>query len=171
METKSPKLLDQVRQAIRTKHYSYRTEQTYVEWVKRFIHFHDKRHPKDMGAEEVQSYITYLANERNVAASTQNQALMGIVLREVHRLNSLIADFLLFARPISPGRERIHLNRVIEEIVVSDPDGWISCVSGNSYIRISMVNGTVVLGQHCWSAPVGPVAPVSPLSPFGPNDS
>jgi two-component system, NtrC family, sensor histidine kinase PilS len=54
--------------------------------------------------------------KEELGGSTQNQALMGIVLREVHRLNSLIADFLLFARPISPGRERIHLNRLIEEI-------------------------------------------------------
>jgi integron integrase len=79
METKPKKLLDQVREAIRTKHYSYRTEQTYVEWVKRFILFHKKRHPKDMGVEEVQAYITYLANERTMAASTQNQALSAIL--------------------------------------------------------------------------------------------
>ena len=79
METKPPKLLDQVREAIRTKHYSYRTEQTYVEWIKRYILFHKKRHPKDMGADEVQAYITHLANERMVAASTQNQALSAIM--------------------------------------------------------------------------------------------
>lgn len=78
METKPQKLLDQVRDTIRTKHYSYRTEQTYVDWIKRFIFF-NKRHPKDMGAEEIQAYITYLANERRVAASTQNQALSAIV--------------------------------------------------------------------------------------------
>jgi two-component system sensor histidine kinase PilS (NtrC family) len=54
--------------------------------------------------------------KEELGSSTQNQALMGIVLREVHRLNSLIADFLLFARPLSPGRERIHLNRLLEEI-------------------------------------------------------
>src|ERR1043165_6788587 len=79
METKPQKLLDQVRTAIRTKHYSYRTEQTYVEWIKRFILFHKKRHPKDMGVEEGQTYIAYLANERTVAASTQNQALSAIM--------------------------------------------------------------------------------------------
>ncbi len=79
METNSPKLLDQVRQAIRTKHYSYRTEQTYVDWITRFIIFHGKRHPREMGADEVQAYISYLANERGVAASTQNQALSAIM--------------------------------------------------------------------------------------------
>lgn len=79
METKSPKLLDHVRETLRTKHYSYRTEQTYVDWITRFILFHNKRHPKEMGAEEVQAFISYLANERHVAASTQNQALSAIV--------------------------------------------------------------------------------------------
>ena len=70
METKSPKLLDMVRETLRTKYYSYRTEQTCVDWIKRFIIFHNKRHPQDMGAQEVQTYITYLANERHVAVST-----------------------------------------------------------------------------------------------------
>ena len=79
METKPQKLLDRVRETIRTKHYSFRTEQTYVEWIKRFILFHKKRHPKEMGVDEVQAYITYLATERTVAASTQNQALSAIL--------------------------------------------------------------------------------------------
>jgi len=79
MVAKSPKLLEQVRESIRTKHYSYRTEKTYVDWIKRFILFHGKRHPKEMGAEEVQKYIIYLANERQVASSTQNQALSASV--------------------------------------------------------------------------------------------
>ena len=63
------KLLDRVRDAIRTKHYSIRTEQAYVGWIRRFILFHDKRHPKKMGADEIEEYLTYLAVERNVAAS------------------------------------------------------------------------------------------------------
>ena len=70
-----PKLLDQVRDVVRLKHYSMSTEKTYVGWIKRFILFHNKRHPKDMGAEEVQAYLTYLAVNQHVAASTQNQAL------------------------------------------------------------------------------------------------
>ncbi len=79
MAAKPPKLLDQVREILRTKHYSYRTEQAYIDWIKRFIFFHNKRHPKDMGAEEVQAFIAYLANERQVAASTQNQAFSAIL--------------------------------------------------------------------------------------------
>jgi len=73
------KLLDQVSDAIRLKHYSYRTEQTYKEWIKRYILFHGKRHPKEMGVHEIQAYLSHLATEKNVAASTQNQALSAIL--------------------------------------------------------------------------------------------
>ncbi|NJM68523.1 MAG: hypothetical protein HC851_24100 [Acaryochloris sp. RU_4_1] len=73
------KLLDQLRDVLRLKHYSYRTEQTYVAWVHRFICFHNKRHPKDMGAPEVEAFLTHLAVELKVAASTQNQALCALV--------------------------------------------------------------------------------------------
>src|SRR3989304_1544106 len=87
MEPTQPpkKLLDRLREILRTQHYSSRTEQTYVEWAKRFILFHHKRHPKDMGAPEVEAFLTHLALERKVAASTQNQALSALLFlyREV----------------------------------------------------------------------------------------
>jgi len=57
--TNPPKLLDQVRDKLRVKHYSIRTEQTYVDWIKRFIFFHGKRHPKDMGAQDVEAFLTH----------------------------------------------------------------------------------------------------------------
>lgn len=82
METvtvKTPKLLDQLRVAIRLRHYSYKTEQSYVQWVKRFILFHNKRHPAEMGEKEIRQFLNHLALNRNVAASTQNQALCGII--------------------------------------------------------------------------------------------
>jgi hypothetical protein len=69
-----PKLLDQVRQAARLKHFSLRTEQAYAQWVYRFVVHHGKRHPRELGAREIQAFLTWLAVERNVAASTQNQA-------------------------------------------------------------------------------------------------
>jgi integron integrase len=74
-----------VRDALRLKHYSYRTEQAYVDWITRYILFHDKRHPQDMGRAEVQAFLTHLAAERNVAASTQTQALSALLFlyREV----------------------------------------------------------------------------------------
>lgn len=70
-----PKLLDQVRDSLRARHYSFSTEETYLRWVRDFIFFHRKRHPKEVGAAEVRDYLTHLAVRRNVAASTQNQAL------------------------------------------------------------------------------------------------
>jgi len=71
--------MERVSDALRTKHYSYRTEQTYTDWIKRYILFHDKRHPKDMGENEIRAFITHLATERKVAASTSNQALSAIL--------------------------------------------------------------------------------------------
>jgi len=75
----APKLLDQVRDRIRVKHYSIRTETQYVQWIRRFILFHDKRHPRDPGAPEVEAFLTHLAVAGNVAASTQNQALSALL--------------------------------------------------------------------------------------------
>ncbi len=72
------KLVDQIRKAIRVKHYSYRTEQTYIYWIKKFILFNNKRHPNEMGEKEINRFLTYLAVNRKVAASTQNQALCAI---------------------------------------------------------------------------------------------
>ena len=77
--TQAPKLLDQVREAIRVRHYSIRTEKSYVSWIRQYILFHDKKHPRDMGEREVSSFLSYLASQRNVAASTQNQALSAIL--------------------------------------------------------------------------------------------
>jgi integron integrase len=81
----APKLLDQVRDRIRVKHYSIRTETQYVQWIRRFILFHGKRHPRDLGAPEVEAFLTHLAVEGNVAAATQNQALSALLFlyREV----------------------------------------------------------------------------------------
>jgi len=74
-----PKLLEQVRDAIRLKHYSIRTERTYIDWIKRFILFHNKRHPREMAETEVTQFLTHLARDENVAASTQNQALSALL--------------------------------------------------------------------------------------------
>jgi site-specific recombinase XerD len=73
-----PKLLDHVRQKIRIKHYSIRTEQAYIDWIKRFILFHQKRHPASMGPQEVRMFLSHLAIEHHVAASTQRQAWSAI---------------------------------------------------------------------------------------------
>lgn len=81
----APKLLEQVRDRIRVKHYSIRTETQYLQWIKRFILFHDKRHPRDMAAPEIEAFLTHLAVVGNVSSSTQNQALSALLFlyREV----------------------------------------------------------------------------------------
>jgi len=82
------KFLDQLRDILRAKHYSYSTEQTYVGWVRRYILFHNKRHPQEMGEPEVEAFLTHLAVNENVSASTQNQALHAILFlyREVLKI-------------------------------------------------------------------------------------
>jgi site-specific recombinase XerD len=74
-----PRLLDRVRDRIRFRHYSIRTEQAYVDWIKRFIRFHGKQHPATMGAAEVERFLTDLAVVHNVSASTQNQAQSALL--------------------------------------------------------------------------------------------
>jgi len=97
------KLLDQVRDVIRLKHYSIRTEETYVNWIKRFILFHNKRHPSEMGEQEISEFLTHLAVDERVAAATQNQALNAIVFlyREiVKRELGEIGDIQWAKRPL-----------------------------------------------------------------------
>lgn len=83
-----PKLLDQVRQTARLKHFSLRTERAYAQWVYRFVMHNAKRHPREMGAPEIQAFLTWLAVQQNVSASTQNQALCALLFlyREVPRI-------------------------------------------------------------------------------------
>lgn len=78
-EPPSKKLLDEVRDRLRTRHYARSTEETYILWIRRFIRFHQKRHPEEMGGEEVRDFLTHLALEEHVSASTQNQALSALL--------------------------------------------------------------------------------------------
>ena len=81
-----PRLFDQVRDVVRRRHYSIRTEQAYIHWIKRFILFHGKRHPRQMGAREVEAFLTHLDVAQKVSASTQNQALNALVFLYHHVL-------------------------------------------------------------------------------------
>jgi len=85
MKHRSKRLLDRIRDAIRLEGYSVRTEEAYVDWIKRFILFHGKRHPREMGYSDVRAFLLHLATEEGVAASTQNQALNALLFlyREV----------------------------------------------------------------------------------------
>ena len=86
MSSSQPRLLDQLRHALRARHYSYRTEQTYTQWVRRYIIFNDKRHPREMGKVEIEAFLTHLAVSRRVSASTQNQAMSAILFLYHHVL-------------------------------------------------------------------------------------
>ena len=82
-----PKLLDEVRIALRARHYSHRTEAIYINWIRRFILFHDKRHPAELAETEVNQFLTHLAVNERVSASTQNQALSALLFLYRHGLD------------------------------------------------------------------------------------
>ena len=119
----APKLLDQLRHQIRRLHYSIRTEDAYVYWVRWFIRFHGLRHPREMGAPEVESFLTHLAVERKVSASTQNQALSGILFlyREVLKIELPWLDNVVKAK--RPQRLPVVLTREEVQAVLSHLDG------------------------------------------------
>lgn len=91
MQQRPKKLLEQVRDVIRLKHYAYRTEATYVQWIRRYILFHHKRHPIEMGKVEIEAFLTHLAVQGQVAASTQNQALSALLFLYREVLNMEVA--------------------------------------------------------------------------------
>jgi integron integrase len=104
MNSPQLKLLDRVRCRIRVKGYSIRTEKTYVSWIKRFILFHDKRHPQEMGKPEIEAFLSYLAVNLNVAASTQNQAFNAILFLYNHVLNTEMPQNINAIRSKKPVR-------------------------------------------------------------------
>ena len=96
-----PRLLTRLREAIRLRHYSIRTEQVYVGWVRRYVHFHGLRHPQQLGAAQVEAFLTYLANDRNVSASTQGQAKSALLFlyKQVLGLQLPWLDEVVSAKP------------------------------------------------------------------------
>lgn len=100
----TPRLLDRVREAIRTRHYSIRTEEAYVGWIKRFIIFHGTRHPSELGVPEISAFLTDLAVRQQVSASTQNQALAAIQFLYSHVLGIPLDDALDPVRAKKPDR-------------------------------------------------------------------
>lgn len=100
-EQRQPKLLDRVRERIRVKHYSRSTEKTYIYWIRFYIHFHGLQHPKDMGATEVEAFLSHLATAREVSAGTQNQAMHALLFlyREVLGIDLPWLDGITRAKP------------------------------------------------------------------------
>jgi len=126
-EAQKPKLLDQVREAIRVRHYSLRTEDTYVQWIKRFIFFHKKRHPVEMGEREIAQFLSALAVGRHVSASTQNQALNALLFlyRHVLDLNPSWIDNVIRAK--RPERLPVVLTKEEVKALLGAMDGvpWL----------------------------------------------
>jgi hypothetical protein len=140
-EHRPKKLLDQVRDAIRLKHYSYRTEQAYVGWIKRYIYFHDVRHPSEMGAPEVEAFLTHLAVKEHVAASTQNQALSALLFlyREVLHQELGPVDALRAKRP----------KRLPTVLTKGETLRLIGCLSGTHQLMAKLIYGSGVRLMEC----------------------
>lgn len=131
----SPKLLDRVRQRMRVGHYSLRTEKTYVAWIRRYILFHDKRHPEEMGKDEVEAFLTHLAVEGQVAVSTQNQALNAILYlyRQVLDIDLPWMDDVV--RPKRPAR-------VPEVLSVQEVAQVLAELQGTNYLMAALLYGS-----------------------------
>jgi integrase len=132
---RSPKLLDAVRNEIRLRHYSIRTEHAYVDWIKRYIEFHGMRHPREMGASEVTRFLTHLATHDNVAANTQNQALCALVFLYRHVLKKDIGEFSDVVRAKRPQREPTVMS--LDEV-----ERVIGCMSGTHKLMALLMYGT-----------------------------
>ena len=131
----APKLLDQVRGKIRLKHYSLRTEQTYVDWIKRFILFHGKRHPKEMGAAEVEAFLTHLAVAGKVAASTQNQAKSALLF--------LYKEVLGIELPWLDNVERAKAPKRLPVVLTRDEvQAVLSRLEGTHWLIVSLLYGS-----------------------------
>jgi integron integrase len=122
-EPRKPKLLDQVREVLRRKHYSIRTEEAYVDWIKRFILFHGKRHPMQMGESEVTAFLSHLASARNVAVSTQNQALSALLFLYRDVLRRDLAFLGKIERPQRTPRVPVVFTRQEVQRVLAHLDG------------------------------------------------
>jgi integron integrase len=137
-----PRLLDQVRDVIRTRHYSLRTEEAYVAWIRRFILFHGKRHPTEMGAGEVGAFLTHLAVDRDVAASTQNQARSALLF--------LYKDVL--ARPIEDGPEVEPAKRPVRLPTVLSRDevrAVLAGLEGDKWLMAGLLYGSGLRLLEC----------------------
>ncbi len=137
-----PRLLDQVRDRIRLKHYSIRTEDTYVEWIRRFILFHGKRHPREMGAGEVEGFLTHLAVHGRVSASTQNQAKSALLFL----YKEVLGEELPWLDNIETAKrpERLPVVLTVEEV-----RAVLGGVEGTGGLILSLLYGTGMRILEC----------------------
>jgi len=138
----APKLLDRVRDAIRTRHYSRRTESAYADWIRRYILFHHKKHPATMGAPEISQFLSWLAVQRHVSASTQNQALSALLFLYRHVLAIDVGAIEQVPRARIPGRVPVVLSR--EEVALV-----MRHVHGTMWLVVALLYGTGLRLQEC----------------------
>jgi integron integrase len=137
-----PKLLEQVSDEMRTRHYSYRTEQTYLQWIKQFILFHQKRHPSLLGAEDISSFLTHLAVQRNVSASTQNQALAALLFLYRHVLHTELPRLENIARAKRPVRLPAVFTR-------DEVNAVLSHLTSTNWLMASLLYGSGLRLSEC----------------------
>ena len=125
VDQQPPKLLDRVRHTIRARHYSRRTEEAYVHWIRRYIVFHRKTHPSEMGATDISQFLTSLAVERHVSASTQNQALSALLFLYKHVLGTELGPLDHVPRARMPIRVPVVLSRDEVSTVLKELGGTI----------------------------------------------
>jgi integron integrase len=138
----APKLLDRVRHVIRAKHYSRRTEGAYVDWIRRYILFHKKRHPSEMGGQEITSFLTWLASSRRVSASTQNQALSAILFLYRDVLQTKIGTIEHLPRARMPVRVPVVLSRDEVARIMKNVDGV-------AWMIVALLYGAGLRLQEC----------------------
>ena len=140
--SKQPRLLEQLRDAIRRKHYSYRTEETYAHWVKRFIYFSGKRHPATLGEAEVTGFLNYLARERTVAAATQNQALSALLF--------LYKEVIAQPLPWLDGLERAKRPVRVPAVLTRDEmRRLLAAMRGSKWLMASLLYGAGLRLREC----------------------
>lgn len=132
---KSPKLLDQIRQACRLRHFSRRTEETYVNWARRFILHHGKRHPSELGGQDVTAFLADLADHRQVSASTQNQALCALLFLYRAVLRQPLPDRLELPQPRQSTYLPVVLTRTEVRSVLAE-------LSGGPHLVASLLYGS-----------------------------
>jgi integron integrase len=137
-----PKLLDRVRHAIRTRHYSPRTEEAYVHWIRRYIVFHEKKHPSTLGAPDISRFLTWLAVERHVSASTQNQALSALLFLYKDVLAIEVGAVPPVVRARAPERLPVVLSR--DEI-----GALLKQLAGTERLIVMLLYGSGVRLEEC----------------------
>ena len=137
-----PKLLERVRTAIRTRHYSRRTEDAYTHWIRAYIVFHGRRHPESLGAAEVLAFVSWLAETRRVSASTQNQALSAVLFLYRHVLGIELHGLPQIVRARTPERLPVVLSR--EEVM-----RLLGQLSGTMHLVVTLLYGAGLRLEEC----------------------